>query len=118
MTLLDASPVLEVTDQSNVVKAVKNYLRGTGWEILSRTNTYTKERGVDLYASKDSVNSLVEAKGYPSASYRDPKRAGERKPTNSTSQAQHCVTWEEISGIIGANDSSSKVEQNGRIGTR
>ncbi len=31
---------------------------------------------------------LVEAKGYPSTIYRDPRRACERKPTNPTNQAQ------------------------------
>ena len=31
---------------------------------------------------------LVEAKGYPSTSYRDPRRTGEHKPTNPTNQAQ------------------------------
>jgi hypothetical protein len=29
----------------------------------------------------------VEAKGYPSKSYRDPNRASENKPTNPTNQA-------------------------------
>jgi hypothetical protein len=31
---------------------------------------------------------LVEAKGYPSKNYRDPRRSGEVKPTNPTNQAQ------------------------------
>jgi hypothetical protein len=93
MTVLAASPALDVTDhwywEGNVVRAVKNHLLDAGWEILSEANTYTKERGVDLHARRSSTNLLVEAKGYPSTSYRDPKRAGEQKPTNPTNQAQH-----------------------------
>ncbi|HUZ96766.1 MAG TPA: hypothetical protein VMU57_17825 [Edaphobacter sp.] len=35
---------------------------------------------------------LIEVKGYPSKSYRDPRRFEEVKPTNPTNQAQQCCS--------------------------
>jgi hypothetical protein len=75
--------------EGNVVEALARYLTDEGWTIVSRANTHTKERGVDIHASKGSAILLVEAKGYPSKDYRDPSRAGEKKKTSPTLQAQH-----------------------------
>lgn len=58
--------------EGNVVDAVEHYLSGDGWEIVNKANTHSKERGVDLYATKSGTTLLVEAKGYPSKQYRDP----------------------------------------------
>ena len=60
--------------------------------MVSKADTQSKARGVDLHAVKDAHMLLVEAKGYPSAQYRDPARAHETKPTNPTNQAQHWDT--------------------------
>jgi Holliday junction resolvase-like predicted endonuclease len=75
--------------EGNVVDVVERYLSDRGWEIVNKANTHSKERGVDLHATKAGITLLVEAKGYPSKQYRDPGRAGEQKPTNPTNQAQH-----------------------------
>src|ERR1700729_2968554 len=74
--------------EGNVVEALAIFLIGSGWEIVSKADTHSKERGVDIHARKGGRTLLVEAKGFPSASYRDPRRAGEHKPTNPTNQAQ------------------------------
>jgi hypothetical protein len=74
--------------EGNVVEFLSTYLSGAGWKIISKANTRSKERGVDIHASKDDTDLLVEAKGYPSTSYRDPKRSGELKRTNPSLQAQ------------------------------
>jgi hypothetical protein len=74
--------------EGNVVDAVACALASRGWTIESRADCRSKERGPDLRASKAGRVLLVEAKGYPSTSYRDPRRADERKPTNPTNQAQ------------------------------
>ena len=75
--------------EGNVVEAVARHLLTQGWQILQRADTLSKERGVDLYATKAGLALLVEVKGYPSKQYRDPRRAGELKSTNPTNQAQH-----------------------------
>jgi hypothetical protein len=74
--------------EGNIVSALAQHLAGKGWAIESRADTYSRQRGIDLRASKNGVILLVEAKGYPSKSYRDPRRADETKSTNPTNQAE------------------------------
>jgi hypothetical protein len=74
--------------EGNVVEALALFLAGEGWQIVSKANTHSKERGVDIHATRVNATLLVEAKGYPSKDYRDPRRAGQTKHTNPTSQAQ------------------------------
>jgi len=74
--------------EGNVTDAVAKYLGEQGWRVLSQADTRTKERGLDLHASRDNQEIMVEVKGYPSRSYRDPNRADRQKPTNPVSQAQ------------------------------
>lgn len=74
--------------EGNVVEALVRYLRSEGWVIVSKANTHSKERGVDIHASRGTTTLLVEAKGYPSKDYRDPRRAAEQKRTNPVNQAQ------------------------------
>jgi hypothetical protein len=75
--------------EGNVVDAVVRYLSTAGWTVISKADTNSRERGIDVHAVKDGITLLIEAKGYPSESYRDPLRASERKPTSPTLQAQH-----------------------------
>ncbi|MBL7487880.1 hypothetical protein I6A60_18975 [Frankia sp. AgB1.9] len=75
--------------ETNVQAAVVSALAAAGWRILSVANTATKERGVDVVASRDGGTVGVEVKGYPSRGYADPARAGETKPTSPSTQAGH-----------------------------
>ena len=90
--LQKGSTVMDVTTdwfwEGNVVEALANHLSKEGWEIIKKANTHSKERGVDIHASKNGIILLVEVKGYPSKDYRDPRRTGEQKRTNPTNQAQ------------------------------
>ena len=92
------SPEILVTNNSavdewfwegNVVDGLERALVKLGWETITKANTLTKERGIDLSVKRDGVYLLIEAKGYPSKYYRDPKKSGMTKPTNPTLQAQH-----------------------------
>ena len=74
--------------EGNVVQAIANFLAQSGWTIVRKADTRSKERGVDIHARKDGTTLLVEVKGFPSKSYRDSRRSGEAKPTNPTNQAQ------------------------------
>jgi hypothetical protein len=74
--------------EGNVVEAIAELLVQDGWTIVAKADTHSKERGVDIHATRNGQTLLVEAKGYPAKTYRDPRRAGEIKPTNSTNQAQ------------------------------
>jgi hypothetical protein len=74
--------------EGNVVESIAQFLAQNGWMIISKADTRSKERGIDIQASKDGRTLLVEAKGYPSKCFRDPRRAEEVKPTNPINQAQ------------------------------
>jgi len=74
--------------EGNVVEALARFLTTEGWSIVSLADTHTKAQGIDLHAIRDGRVLLVEAKGFPSKHYRDPRREGDVKPTNPTNQAQ------------------------------
>jgi hypothetical protein len=75
--------------EGNVADAIANGLAKQGWTIVSKADTESKARGIDIHAVKEKRSLLVEVKGFPSTAYRDPRRASERKPTNPNNQAQH-----------------------------
>jgi hypothetical protein len=74
--------------EGNVVEAIARFLTQDGWDVISKADTHSKERGVDIHARKNGRSLLVEVKGFPSKMYRDARRAGEHKPTNPNNQAQ------------------------------
>lgn len=74
--------------EGNVVDTLADFLTRDGWRIVGKAHTHSKARGVDIHAARNGRTLLIEAKGYPSTNYRDPRRAGEVKPTNPTNQAQ------------------------------
>jgi hypothetical protein len=74
--------------EGNVTDALAKYLRSEGWAVVSQADTRSRERGVDLHVAKDGREMVIEVKGYPSSSYRDPARAGQPKATAPSSQAQ------------------------------
>lgn len=64
-------------------------LASHGWHVTGVADTSTKEHGVDVLAQKGERRLGAEAKGWPSRDYADPRRRGERKPTQPTLQAGH-----------------------------
>lgn len=91
-TSVDSMPADVTNDwfwEGNVAECVADWLRSEGWTLISQADTRTRQRGVDIHASRDNREILVEAKGYPSHSYRDERRAGEQKKTNPALQANH-----------------------------
>lgn len=71
--------------QALVVRA----LEASGWQIVSQANTATKERGIDVVASRGSQVVGIEVKGFPTRTYADPRRQAETKPTLPSTQAGH-----------------------------
>jgi hypothetical protein len=70
--------------EGHVQAVMVAHLRREGWTILMTSDTASRAQGEDIVASKGERRLAVEVKGYPSKSYRDPRRAGEVKPTNPT----------------------------------
>jgi hypothetical protein len=73
--------------EGNVVEAIARFLVDDGWTIVGKADTHSKERGRYPRRARQPA-LLVEAKGFLAKIYRDPRRAGEVKPTNPTNQAQ------------------------------
>lgn len=84
-----ATPVQEWHTEANVQAAVVTSLALSGWQLVSVAHTATRERGVDIIATKDGLTLGVEVKGFPSRSYADPARSSETKPTSPSTQAGH-----------------------------
>lgn len=72
-----------------VQQVFADWLRSNGWTVLGMADTSTKAHGVDVLARKDSRLLGAEVKGWPSTGYADPRRAGELKRTQPTTQAGH-----------------------------
>ena len=75
--------------EGNVQSVLARHLERSDWRLVNVSNTESKERGVDIRAEKAEHVLLFEVKGYPSATYSDPKRAHEKKKTSPTLQAGH-----------------------------
>lgn len=73
--------------EGNVCTAVETHLVREGWRIVRKADALRREHGVDLHAERNGEEMLVEVKGFPSVSYRDPRRAGEIKKTRPSTQA-------------------------------
>jgi Holliday junction resolvase-like predicted endonuclease len=65
------------------------FLASTGWRVRSVADTAARQRGVDVLADRGQETVAVEVKGFPGREYADPARAGERKPTQPSTQAKH-----------------------------
>jgi Holliday junction resolvase-like predicted endonuclease len=64
------------------------YLQREGWEIVRSADTARRERGIDIEATRGIETVAIEVKGFPGRNYADPRRAGERKKTQPSTQAK------------------------------
>ncbi|GAA1644532.1 hypothetical protein ACFQY4_11420 [Catellatospora bangladeshensis] len=86
----------EAAVQAHVV----THLARDGWLIRRVTDTESREQGFDVLAEKAGRTLVVEAKGYPSRSYTDPRRAGETKPTSQATQARHWYSGALLKAVL------------------
>lgn len=103
-------PMAEWHWEGNVQDAVVRHLVARGWSIVRVADTSTKEHGHDVVAQHGSERLIVEVKGYPSDRYVRGDRAGQRKPTNPSTQARH---WFAMAVLAGATMRSA--EQGSRV---
>lgn len=77
-----------------------------GWTIVSAANTATRQRGIDLVATKSTHRLAVEVKGYPGTVYARGEKAGQPKPTAPTLQAKHWLAEAILTALLagGTND--------------
>jgi hypothetical protein len=75
--------------EGNVVAAVARFLLATGWSVEFIADTRSRQQGDDIRARLGDRTVRVEAKGWPSDDYADPRRSTEKKRTNPNTQAVH-----------------------------
>ena len=75
--------------EARIQAAVVASLRASGWHIASEANTATRERGIDIVATKHLRIAGIEVKGFPARTYANPARSRETKPTQPSTQAGH-----------------------------
>ncbi|MGL3822303.1 hypothetical protein [Sphingopyxis sp. R3-92] len=85
--------------EGHVVATLVAFLVGDGWTIIRCADTASRERGPDIHAERSGETLFVEVKGYPSKHYRDAKRAGEKKRTSPSLQAQHWFSHAILKGM-------------------
>lgn len=76
------------TWEGKVQDRIRQFLEAGGWAVTV-ADTEIQERGIDVEATKDGHELLIEVKGYPSDVYASGPKAGKRKPTQATLQARH-----------------------------
>lgn len=83
----DSEPEKPWPWEGAVQYALVEWIRRQGGEIVSQADTATRQRGTDVVADLHGRRVHVEAKGWPSDKYADPRRADEIKSTPPTVQA-------------------------------
>lgn len=75
----------EARVQSTLISALVR----DGWRVVSQADTATKQHGIDVVASHGELVAGIEVKGFPTRTYADPRRQGQPKPTQPSTQAGH-----------------------------
>lgn len=65
--------------EEKVVDAVERHLKKHGWKRVSRANTRSRERGVDLVMARSTERLAIEAKGFPGLENTTGPNAGRQK---------------------------------------
>lgn len=90
--------------EGNVQAVVVRHLANGGWSIDRVADTSSRERGVDIDASRGSERLLVEVKGYPAATYLGGPNRGGPKRTKAPLQGRHYFGSAILSGMLMRND--------------
>lgn len=95
--------------EGNIQAQVAKFLISDGWTILSAANTASRQRGIDLVATKGGRRLAVEVKGFPGTVYARGDRAGEPKPTKPNLQARHWLAEALLSALLLGGASGTEI---------
>jgi hypothetical protein len=96
--------------EGNVQATVARFLAAGGWTIESVADTASRQRGIDLVATKGDRRLAVEVKGYPGTVYARGERAGQPKPTAPTTQARHWYAQALLTAVLtGGSDEGTEI---------
>ncbi len=86
--------------EGSIQGALVEHLLTEGWTIDAAADTASRQRGIDVLASKDDRRLAVEVKGFPSTRYARGKKAGLPKPTAPALQARHWFAGALLTAIV------------------
>jgi hypothetical protein len=86
--------------EGNVQIVLAAFLEREGWRVVSKADTASRKRGIDIVATKDGRLLVVEVKGYPSTTYERGPKQGEAKATSPSSQARQWFSHALLSGML------------------
>jgi hypothetical protein len=89
--------------EGNVQAQVARFLIAEGWAIESAADTASRQRGIDLVATKGDRRLAVEVKGYPETVYARGEKAGLPKPTPPGLQARHWLAHAILTAVTTRN---------------
>lgn len=67
-----------------LVNTLARWLRGQGWQEVSRASAALREHGIDLLVTKDDRTRVIEVKGWPGSTHGTGPKAGQKKRWRST----------------------------------
>jgi Holliday junction resolvase-like predicted endonuclease len=88
--------------EGNVQATVARFLAARGWTIEAAGDAASRQRGIDLVATKANRRLAVEVKGYPGTVYARGAKAGQPKPTAPTTQARHWFAQALLTAVVTA----------------
>ena len=74
--------------EAKVQAMVVAYLVREGWQIVSVADTASRQPGIDIVAERENEELAIEVKGFPGRAFADPRRAGEQKRAQPSTQAK------------------------------
>lgn len=83
-----------------VQDAVVTALTAEGWRVERAMDTASRERGIDILATKDNRTLAVEVKGYPTTTYQRGPKQGLPKPTAPTNQARQWFSHALLAAVL------------------
>ena len=90
--------------EGNIQAALVRHLAADGWRIRRVADTHSREHGIDVEADRNGISLLVEVKGYPSATYRNGPKEGQRKNFGVGAQARNYFGNAVLSGLLMKSD--------------
>jgi hypothetical protein len=74
--------------EAKVQAMVVAHIVREGWQIVSEADTASRQRGIDIVAARENEELAIEVKGFPGHGFADPRRVGEQKRAQPSTQAK------------------------------
>ena len=86
--------------EGNVQAQVARFLVAEGWTLERVADTASRQRGIDLVATKGERRLAIEVKGFPGTVYARGPKVGQPKPTPPNLQARIWLAEALLSAVL------------------